>query len=123
MAENGHNRRDQSVIGTSKYKDLNIFGEPYFIFPIGDFSYTYVKALDFNDPPSTRNLSNDEVNIYDDFLTGNPAIITSEVDAILKKLIVTDKNIKEAERHYYEIWFNCDKYYYIYVGSKKDIEY
>lgn len=48
LKKHGHVPRDRSVFATSNRNHIDTFGYPYFIFPAGNFNYTFVLSKDIN---------------------------------------------------------------------------
>jgi len=108
LEERGHNRRDKSFSATST-SHVALFGNPYFVFPIGKFSYTWLKAKDINMPHKPTKWDH---NHFTQYLLGR----IKEKDTKMKDIesyFVTDRAIKVAIRNGFEIWINCDVYYYV----------
>ncbi len=106
LEENGHIRRDKAVFATSSIKhtkNFRNFGEPYVIYPIGNFDYTYIKHIDINDYSGKFNSEIEAIRNASAFLD----------DYDLSGIFVTNKNIATAFNKKYEIWFNCKSYYYL----------
>lgn len=97
LGKNGHNRRDQSVLCTSDRGWAETFGQEYMIFPVGKFSYTWLKAQDAN---------------MDDMYTGWSTDHLWAPPEILEKYFTTDKGFDTAYTKMYELWINCKSYYY-----------
>jgi len=48
LKKNGHVPRNKAVFVTSNKEDVDLFGNPFYFFPIGKFNYTFVKSKDAN---------------------------------------------------------------------------
>ena len=111
LEKNGHNRRDRSVSASSKVNEL--FGKEYYFFPIGDFSYSWLESKDVNmDDRRTGwyqtapdEYFQDPENFDDDYKIS--------LDKPFADYFHTDRGISRAYDKGFEIWFNCDKYYYV----------
>ncbi len=103
LKENGHVQRNQAVMASSieDKSMIYIFGCNHFIFPIGRFNYSYIKARDFNlDDPRTKY----HKNMATYFFTGKGS-------KTFPDYFITNKDIYEAYSMKYEIWFDCKEYY------------
>lgn len=111
LEQNGHNRRDKSVM-CKNAKDPNkllLFGTSVcYIFPIGNISYTFIRADD-------ANLEDKRTGWDYDAITDH--LIADENPNYLKlsfeEYFVTDRSFDDAYWNHYEIWINCDKYFYV----------
>jgi len=120
LQKNGHARRDQSVMCTSDSDHIDIFGEPYYIFPLDPITkYTWFWSQDMNMDGDAGWQHN---TLYAWKLTTNGEYIVS--DAILDKLkmpfedfFTTNKDFNYAYDHGYEMWIDCDKYYFVMAGG------
>jgi len=103
LQENGHVRRDRCVIARSEKNYL--FGRPYIIFPISRINYTWVSAVDWNE---------DDVSGWNPYTLEDYFIHPNkETERFLKTHITTNKGFNIVYNKAYEIWFDCDKYYYM----------
>lgn len=136
LQKNKHNRRDQSFMVTTSEDAVGQFGNPYFVFPMGKFSYTWMNARDFNMKDNRTGWSNDTANYYDyendEWKDDDWAERTKrKLKYNFKDYFHTDKGIDDAINAEYEIWINCKKYMFVmssrqYGWHKKDqlvIEY
>lgn len=124
LEERGLVRRDKAVIATSINR-LS-FGDRYYIFPVRKFDYTYIKDIDFNGLRNSQFLSTKLAKRIDYFLSYGDTFqsFNKEMENAFK-LLITKRKPWIAWKNGYEIWFECDKYYYIdynYKGSKELIE-
>lgn len=108
LQENGHVRRDKSVICISR-PHLN-FGRNYYIFPIGKFDYTFVESEDINfndrDTGWYRDTVSDAIRL--DFELSKP-----DLKKPFKDYFHTNKKFNMAYDLEYEMWIKCKEYYYI----------
>jgi hypothetical protein len=127
LEKNGYPRRDKSVICSSSVGLARAFGGVNFIFPIGEIKYAFVKSVDFNFDSSYKvdNLEEFISDRRDYFSAGIKSMPRKDpnpkgfLDKWGKKILINNKNIKEAYNNMFEIWFECEKYYAI---SKKSYE-
>lgn len=111
LQDNNHNRRDKSV-SVNKHPD-QLFGNRYYFFPIGRFSYSWVESLDINWPDSRTGWYDDAVEVY---LNDPDNFDTSYGDKMRKPFadyFHTDEGISTAYKNEFEVWFNCKNYYYV----------
>ena len=128
LEKNNHNRRDQFIVmGTFDIERARLFGATYMIFPIGDISYSWMDAYDFNiDDIETgwRYEAPGKFITYDPtyrklFYNYVTTDMTFDTDPKLKmdKPIIeyfhTDEGLRTAYKEGYEIWINCGKYYFV----------
>ena len=116
LEENGHVRRDRSVFLTSGIDFIkSMHGEPYYIFPIGKFNYTWVKAKDVNLTDGFTGWDAVYVEAYfrDDF---NRDLIDGLDD--FPKFFFTNTGFDTAYNEKYEIWMDCKEYYFIKLGDQ-----
>jgi hypothetical protein len=120
LQKNGHARRDQSVICTSDGDHVDIFGEPYYIFPLDHIAkYTWFHSPDMN-------MEGDAGWDYNTIMawkltTNGEYIVNSNILDRLKMpfedFFTTNKEFNYAYDHGYEMWIDCDKYYYVMAGG------
>lgn len=111
LEKKGHNRRDVSFMTSSnKLHVQKFFSTPYFIFPIGKFSYTWIKSKDLNLEDSKTGWDNNFLKFYD---YENNEWIQGQNEVDFESYFTTDKGFNIAYKNGYEIWINCDYYYYI----------
>lgn len=112
LEKNGHVRRDKSVIARKDNNKRNMFGDNYYIFPIGKFNYTWVKAKDINMVDKTGWYS----DAVDNFFTQGEKTFDNDyrikLNKPFKEFFTTNKGIDIAWKNQYEIWFDCKEYYY-----------
>ena len=112
LEENGHNKRNVSVMCKNP-KDpskLELFGDNVcYIFPIGKMSYTYIRADDIN--IDDRRLGWKPEAIKDHLIDGEENLRYLSLG--FEEYFVTDRSIDDAYYNNYEIWINCDKYFYV----------
>ncbi len=106
-------RRDQSVICTSNKRHVSQFGGmTYSVFPVGtNYGYAWIKANDFND----TEWSNKKTDWDVDHITMLYRIREDEkaVNEELRKFIYGNKGFPYAYKKGYEIWFDCNSYYFV----------
>lgn len=112
LEKNGHAVRNKSISCTSSWENAGYFGWAYYVFPIGNFKYTWVASKDFNeDYDYPKGWGPDKMRIY----LWN--WYKNQTDPELKfdpnDFIFTNKGIKEAYKKEFEIWFQCKEFYYI----------
>ena len=110
LAKHKHNRRDNSVMAS--FEPAKVFGMPYYIFPIGKVSYTWIKANDVNMNDNSTGWNDDTIEYYD----FKKERYTRDKRSWLPNFndwFTTDSGYDVAARHEYEIWFNCKQYMYI----------
>jgi hypothetical protein len=110
LVSNGHNDRSKSVIATSG--NTNMFGVEYFIFPMGNFSYTWIDSKDINYDDERTGWNSWAIKRYLDDPDGFDAY-SRRLDKPFKDSFHTDKEIDIAYRREYEIWIDCKKYLFI----------
>jgi hypothetical protein len=118
LRDNGHVRRDQAVSTTPK-KD-QFFGVPYYFFPLGKFSYTWVRSRDVNktDPSTGWNTWSVDImfggsKIPSDELSPETLKKHEEITFNFDKYFMTNKGFQIAYKKNYEIWFECKEYYLV----------
>lgn len=137
LIKNGHADRRKSLITSTHFSHCTFFGNTYVIFPKGKFKYSWCETEDFN---SFKNMYGEhtydgnsnwdvaslygglaypdkkfEDTLYVDQPNGRIKNKEQAVE-ILKnhnKMIHTNKNLKDAIKWKYEVWVDCDEYYYI----------
>lgn len=110
LQANGHNRRDKSVSAGAKADVL--FGERFYFFPIGKFSYSWLESADMNIEDAKTGWYPDAPRLYFE----NPEFDTTYGDALKKPFadyFHTDEGISTAYKNNFEVWFNCSSYYYV----------
>ncbi len=107
LVDNGHLKRDNVVIASSLNKPVTMFGRNHYIFPIGKFNYTFVKTEDINISSSKSGWHQDTVEEYFE----NPKTF-DKLPVPFHTYFVTNKHIKKAYQHQFEIWFDCKEYYF-----------
>lgn len=106
LESNRHNRRDQSISVISDFNATGLFGLLNFVFPIGNFSYSWVDAKDINDDDGRTGWSQFGVesffdpDFYEYIIMNKP----------FEKYFHTDTGIKVAYENGYEVWINCKNY-------------
>lgn len=131
LKKNGYAPRNESVIGNFNADNiLATLGKIlYFLLPIGQFKYTYVKSFDFN-ITGTDDFNRIYLNVFnyekDPDIESNLFIWDENDRKIIKDLQPDDlkrfffkSNITAAIKNGYEIWFQCKKYYLLNADSAK----
>jgi hypothetical protein len=90
-----------------------MFGTPYWIFPMSIFDYTYVESDDFNYSSSNWNIGT-FLEYIRDRRWEDPDLDDYGWDG---KGLVVNKDFDKAYNRGYEVWFQCDRYYYIDLTS------
>ena len=102
--------RDQSVICTSDEEWASSFDDLYYIFPINMRGYAWIKARDFNDSPEAEGITDWDIEDFHDlFEIGEEEAVLDE----LRKYVFGNKGFSYAYSKGYEIWIDCDKYFYL----------
>lgn len=116
LKKKGFPSRSESIIATFDKSHVSIFGSPYFIFPKGNFKYAYFKGTDFN-WISNRASPGDLEWKFSEIVKGRGfESIEKDTEVINKSidiLMVNNKNLLDAYKKGYEIWVDCNEYYYI----------
>jgi hypothetical protein len=122
LQKNGHARRDKSVMCTSNATHLELFGDPFFIFPKDKLKkYTWFEGKDINMDYDVTGWQEETIEAWIE--VSKP---TSQQDPhiapyyrMLDKLkkpfeehFYTNKGFKTAHRNGWEMWIECDEYYY-----------
>jgi len=123
LEQNGHNRRDNTMICTSDKEWAEGFGGHgvYYVFPYGKISYTFVESMDIN--------INDETTGWTPYTIENFFEIENfdESDFKLNKPFAdyfhTDEKFDLAYKKNYEIWFKCKSYYYVIASQPNYIKW
>lgn len=125
LDQNGHVRRDKAVIAANISDGLfeNLFGNVYYIFPIGKFDYTWLMAEDMNIKDyktgwyeyAVENFFTQGEKTFDD----DPKI---NLNKPFREYFTTNKNWYVAWKNKYEIWFSCKEYYYFDSRSFKWVD-
>ena len=118
LKDNGHSVRSQSVICTSDYNHSQKFGHPYYIFPLDPIKkYTWVEARDINIDFRSTGWSDDTVEAWaakkDGRANDHDKFILKKLMAPFERNFHTNTGFNEAYSKRFEIWFECDKYYYM----------
>lgn len=106
LDKKGYPRRDRSVMCRSSDYQMELFGNPYYIYPKGNFKYAWVDVKDFNEDEDDWNLPYHGISSEDDLLK-------DDIDKTLEKHITANKGFDIAYKKDYEIWIECSQYYYI----------
>ena len=114
LKSKGHVRRDKAVMASSS-SHVRIHGDRYFIFPIGKFDYTWIRANDINiDDPLTgwyQGAVQDAIEYgFDDMKDYKR--LPKEFD----EYFYTNKGFNIAYEEGYEIWMNPKSYYFAREG-------
>jgi hypothetical protein len=117
LEQEGHIRRDSAVIASSKPGPSTMFGMNNYIFPIGKFNYTWVRAKDVN-------INDGKTGWYESAVENfliDPEGFDTDYKVKLPKpfhtYFTTNKGISEAYDNNYEIWFNCKAYYFAKINK------
>jgi hypothetical protein len=117
LEKNGHIRRDVSLFCTSKPENSGTFGRPYLVFPLDPIKgYTWLEAEDIN--MSGPGWSSFAIEAwYQTEIMGGNQLKHSKILEFLKKPFLehfhTNTGFDTAYQHGYELWFECNKYYYV----------
>lgn len=120
LQSHGHARRDQSVMCTTNIDNLELFGREFLIFPIDPIKkYTWFQSPDMN-------LDGDfgwtfrTITSWFNKKSRKPGGLSDYDIETLEKLempfdlfFVTNKRIEVPHNNGYEVWFDCNKYYYL----------
>ncbi|MCK5015584.1 MAG: hypothetical protein KAS32_00815 [Candidatus Peribacteraceae bacterium] len=116
LKANGHAQRSQSVFLSPDLKHVKTFGsETYMIFPAGKIKYTWIDAKDMNFSDWNTGWHPRAVLAYRDQKKGIEPEFAHELNSLQKpfsKYFHTNINFTKAYRGGYEMWIECDKYYY-----------
>ena len=120
LRENKHVRRDKAVIATSDKGHVGLFGNPYFIFPIGKFDYTWIKAKDVNVSDKTGWKDMYVEDFFDPYYEeerkkGKYGVLTEKE---FSSYFTTNKDFDIAYNKGYEIWFSCKEYYFTNINDE-----
>lgn len=111
LQDNNHNRRDKSVSVSAESHEL--FGDRFYFFPIGKFSYSWIESRDVNMEDNKTGWYAEAPRLYFE----NPETFdTTYGDALWKPFadyFHTDEGISTAYKNNFEVWFNCNSYYYV----------
>jgi hypothetical protein len=122
LQKNGHARRDKSVICTSDKEHIEVFGDSYMIFPLDPIKkYTWLHSQDMNLDGDVgwewstlmswmKNEKGEATDIQKNTL--------SRLKMPFSDFFTTNNEFKYAYDRGYEIWIDCDKYYYVGTKSK-----
>ena len=113
LSKNGHMRRDKSVCVISDESAAKEFGIPSYFFPIGNFSYTWIKAKDVNLDDYSTNWIQSNIDYFFDYDSDYELEMNDEDKKAFPKYFTTNKGIEIAYKNEYEIWFNCKEYYLV----------
>ncbi len=121
LQENGHTRRDNSVMTSSNKKQTDLFGTNiYYIFPIGKFDYTWIKSNDVNigykdwDPIFLQSLFGEDK--YEKWLA-KQLYPGQDIDKNFDNFFTTNKQFDIAYKMGYEIWMNSKQYYFVNIDD------
>lgn len=121
----GHVGRDMCVTAirnaNTRLLDSS-FGPNNYIFPIGYFDYTWVKAKDFNDTSGEFDVEQllQYLGGFDDDFNEQEYDEQSAMRYI-SQFVTTGKGFDEAYKNNYEIWMDCKKYYAIYYSGSTEL--
>lgn len=118
LSKNGHSRRDESMMVTSDVDQVDLFGSPYYVFPLDPIKgFTFIRSLDVNLPD--RKTGWDEMATMKAMeIDRNGGDIDKEyrsldIEKPFSEYFVSNKRIEEAHKNGYELWFDCDSYYVV----------
>lgn len=123
LQKNGHARRDKSVMCTSDDDHLELFGHPYLIFPLDRIKkYTWFDGPDVN-MEGHSGWTDSTIpawvasvvgpNDWTDWSGNNVDHVLDKLEKPVEKFFTTNKGFNRAHKHGYEMWIECDKYYYV----------
>lgn len=114
LEEAGHVRKDKNVIiATSSVENAEPWGILGYIFPIGKLNYTFIRSYDVNIQDNRtgwpgRTLLSQLFDVKSEYFWKSSGISPN-----FDNYFSTNKNFNEAYNKGYEMWFKCDKYYFI----------
>jgi hypothetical protein len=122
LQKNGHARRDQSVICTSSEDHSRQFGHPHYIFPIDPVSkYTWINTKDMNITGDLgwKNYTieawvSSQVNGWDELSDIDKRTLES-LQIPFEDFFTTNNGFSICHRKGYEMWIDCNEYYYVLV--------
>lgn len=119
LGANGHARRDKSVMATSDLDHIEMFGNPFYIFPTDRMKYTWVETSDMNMDGANGWQQETLTSWADIQITGPHHHHTEVLDELYKPFeqwFHTNTGIREAYNNEYEIWFESKDYIFAKVG-------
>ena len=118
LQKHGHIRRDVSLFCTSMPENSGAFGRPYLVFPLDPIKgYTWIETQDIN--ITSGNWSSQIISAWynAEIMGSNKPQYSNILKANLKKPFLehfhTNTGFDTAYQHGYELWFECNKYYYL----------
>jgi len=124
LASQGHTRRDISVLCTSNTKSAELFGRINWIFPKDRIkSYTWVDTDDVNTygangwQPNT--ISAGLIQSEGGELSTYSQLAIDELSKPFPDFFHTNYLFRKAHAKGYEMWIDCDKYYYVSMSYHK----
>lgn len=116
LQDNNHNKRDKSISVSPKPEGLEMFagssGIIAYVFPIGKFSYSWIKAKDVN--------IHDPKTGWDDEMLWD--LLWDYEDEEFENFFFTDEGFNTAYKNGYEIWINANKYYYVAIDALQTVK-
>jgi len=121
LQKNGHARRDQSVMCTADSGHIETFGDPFMIFPLDPIKkYTWLHSQDMNIDGDAgwewatlmawmKNEKGEATDVQKNTL--------SRLKMPFADFFTTNKEFNYAYNNGYEMWIDCDKYYYVLTGG------
>ena len=125
LQKNGHARRDRSVLVTSDKHHVDMFGSAYWVFPKDKMKYTWVETKDINleDNHSGFEMGTVEAWMYDEYdddrFGDRHQKILDRLHKPFKDHFHTNKGFKDAYNGEYEMWIECDAYYFAKVNRHR----
>lgn len=117
LQKHGHARRDQSVMCTSDYEHTDTFGRAYMIFPLDPIKkFTWFNSKDMN-MDGDYGWEWNTIPAWVAKQNGNIDRVQQELLDNLKMpfedFFTTNKQLDVAYNNGYEVWFDCEKYYFL----------
>lgn len=113
LKAHGHISRAEAVMTSSRdIGNFGNFGESFLFFPMGNFNYTWMEALDFNyQDEKTKwdyHLAKDTVGIP--YKTNRQSVEQEDIVDSAMIYFHTNEMFDKAHKKGYEIWFDCRQY-------------
>lgn len=123
LQKNGHVRRDKSISATTNIGHASFFGTSTIIYPVGKFRYTWIEAEDINypdnrtkwDPEKLYRALDISVPHWDEWRIKQT---DEQIKKDFPKYFKTNSGIKIPWKRKFEIWFECNEYYYLDSGTQ-----
>lgn len=120
LQKNGHTRRDRSMMVTSNYDNLELFGEPCYVFPMGQIKgYSWIGTYDINISDDEIGWNKMTIPAWYNIHTGNRyrgfenQEIMDELKQPFEDLFHTNSRWSYAVKQGYEMWIECDSYIFV----------